>query len=239
MIAALADWRRFVPAGARRSFDLFGSESSTGAAHDRRTSAIFGASRRSIRTGGSAGHADRPRLRRAVRRLSCGRHQGTRPRDRRAGLHERPLGAASSRSRSSWRPRATRRPRSSAISRMLRTFPTTRSTAGSSRRRSSSSTTCAQLSRRCIESSRRAACCSQPCPGLTKISRLEDEQFGEWWHYTGRSVRRLAEEAFGAGNVEVATYGNVLAASGFLDGLAASDLESGRSSTRTIRCTRS
>ena len=63
-------------------------------------------------------------------------------------------------------------------------------------------------------------------PGLTKISGVEDEQFGEWWHFTGRSVRRLAEEAFGTANVEVATYGNVLAASGFLYGLAASDLES-------------
>lgn len=62
-------------------------------------------------------------------------------------------------------------------------------------------------------------------PGLTKISRIEDEQFGEWWHYTGRSVRRLAEEVFGEGAVEVTTYGNVLAASGFLYGLAASDLE--------------
>jgi len=61
-------------------------------------------------------------------------------------------------------------------------------------------------------------------PGLTRISPLEDAEFGEWWHYTGRSARRLAEEAFGAGNVEVVTYGNVLAASGFLYGLAASDL---------------
>ncbi|HEU5490046.1 MAG TPA: methyltransferase domain-containing protein [Gaiellaceae bacterium] len=61
-------------------------------------------------------------------------------------------------------------------------------------------------------------------PGLTKISRIEDEQFGEWWHYTGRSVRRLAEEAFEGGKVEVKTYGNVLAASAFLYGLARSDL---------------
>ena len=75
-------------------------------------------------------------------------------------------------------------------------------------------------------------------PGLTKISRIEDELFGEWWHYTGRSVRRLAEEAFGVGNVEVETYGNVLAASGFLYGLAASDLTA-PSSTRTTRSTRS
>jgi SAM-dependent methyltransferase len=62
-------------------------------------------------------------------------------------------------------------------------------------------------------------------PGLTKISRIEDELYGEWWHFTGRSVRRLAEEAFGSGNVDVETYGNVLAASGFLYGLASSDLK--------------
>ena len=37
--------------------------------------------------------------------------------------------------------------------------------------------------------------------------------------------KRLAEEAFGDGNVEVAAYGNVLSAAGFLYGLAASDLQ--------------
>jgi SAM-dependent methyltransferase len=61
-------------------------------------------------------------------------------------------------------------------------------------------------------------------PGITKISPPEDEAFGEWWHFTARSARRLAEEAFGEGAVEVEAYGNVLAAAGFLYGLAASDL---------------
>lgn len=61
-------------------------------------------------------------------------------------------------------------------------------------------------------------------PGLTKISRIEDEEFGEWWHYTGRSLRRLAEEAFGEGSVHVETFGNVLSAAGFLYGLGAPDL---------------
>ena len=28
-------------------------------------------------------------------------------------------------------------------------------------------------------------------PGLTKISPIEDASYGEWWHYTGRSLRRL------------------------------------------------
>ena len=62
-------------------------------------------------------------------------------------------------------------------------------------------------------------------PGITKISPPEDEEYGEWWHYTGRSLRRLAEEAFGGDEVEVETYGNVLTAAGFLYGLAASDLK--------------
>src|SRR6185312_784848 len=62
-------------------------------------------------------------------------------------------------------------------------------------------------------------------PGLTKISPHEDALYGEWWHYTARSLRRLAGESFGEANVEVASYGNVLAASGFLYGLASSDLE--------------
>lgn len=61
-------------------------------------------------------------------------------------------------------------------------------------------------------------------PGITKISPPEDEVFGEWWHFTARSLGRLAEEAFGEGSVEVGSYGNVLAAAGFLYGLAASDL---------------
>lgn len=61
-------------------------------------------------------------------------------------------------------------------------------------------------------------------PGLTKISPIEDTSYGEWWHYTGRSLRRLGAEAFGDANVEIETYGNVLAAAGFLYGLAASDL---------------
>ncbi len=61
-------------------------------------------------------------------------------------------------------------------------------------------------------------------PGLTKISPPEDDEYGEWWHFTARSAGRLAEEAFGAGNVETRSYGNVLSAAGFLYGLAASDL---------------
>lgn len=69
-------------------------------------------------------------------------------------------------------------------------------------------------------------------PGLTKISPWEDEVWGEWWHFTSRSARRLAEEAFGEGSVDVRAYGNVLSASAFLYGLAASDLRPKELETR-------
>jgi SAM-dependent methyltransferase len=62
-------------------------------------------------------------------------------------------------------------------------------------------------------------------PGITKLSPVDDRAWGEWWHYTARSLRRLAGEAFGEENVSVQTYGNVLAAAAFLYGLAESDLE--------------
>ena len=61
-------------------------------------------------------------------------------------------------------------------------------------------------------------------PCLTKISLDEDDIWGQWWHFTSRSLQRLAGEVFGEGNIEVRTYGNVLSATGFLYGLAASDL---------------
>jgi SAM-dependent methyltransferase len=61
-------------------------------------------------------------------------------------------------------------------------------------------------------------------PGITKISAVDDALWGEWWHYTARSLRRLAGEAFGEENVEVWPFGNVLTAAGFLYGLAATDL---------------
>ncbi len=62
-------------------------------------------------------------------------------------------------------------------------------------------------------------------PGISRIAPIESELFGEWWHLTSWSARSLAEEAFGAGNVEVRAYGNVLAAASFLFGLGAWDLD--------------
>jgi hypothetical protein len=60
-------------------------------------------------------------------------------------------------------------------------------------------------------------------PGLSKVSTQEWP--GSWyWGFTTASARRLFEDTFGAGRVEVEAYGNVLTAVAFLHGLAAEEL---------------
>lgn len=62
-------------------------------------------------------------------------------------------------------------------------------------------------------------------PGLSQ--RVPAPMLGggaDWWRYTARSARRLFTGVFGEENVEVATYGNVLAATAFLHGLVESEL---------------
>ena len=61
-------------------------------------------------------------------------------------------------------------------------------------------------------------------PGISQISRHDMERWGDFWRFTSLSASRLFEEAFGAGNVEVGTHGNVLAAVAALQGLAAEEL---------------
>ena len=61
--------------------------------------------------------------------------------------------------------------------------------------------------------------------GISRIAPVEAPVYGHWWHFTSMSAKRLSEEAFGAGNVDVRTYGNVLAAAGFLYGLGLHDLK--------------
>jgi SAM-dependent methyltransferase len=61
-------------------------------------------------------------------------------------------------------------------------------------------------------------------PGIARIAPVESELFGEWWHFTSMSAKRVTEEVFGEGNVEVESFGNVLAAAGSLYGLGSYDL---------------
>ena len=61
-------------------------------------------------------------------------------------------------------------------------------------------------------------------PGISKISRYDMDRWGHFWSFTTRSVLRLFEAAFPTANLDVRAYGNVLAATAFLHGLAAEEL---------------
>jgi SAM-dependent methyltransferase len=61
-------------------------------------------------------------------------------------------------------------------------------------------------------------------PGICRIAPVEAELYGHWWNFTSMSAARLAAEQFGEENVEVTTYGNVLAAAAYLFGLGLHDL---------------
>lgn len=59
---------------------------------------------------------------------------------------------------------------------------------------------------------------------LVQISRYDYERWGDYWRFTDMGIKRDFEEVFGKGNVEVSTYGNILAAMAELQGIAAEEL---------------
>jgi hypothetical protein len=59
--------------------------------------------------------------------------------------------------------------------------------------------------------------------GITQISRYDMERWGDYWRFTTASVQRLFEPVFDGG-VEIASFGNMLAALAVLQGVAVEDL---------------
>ena len=59
--------------------------------------------------------------------------------------------------------------------------------------------------------------------GISQISRYDMERWGDYWRFTTLSIQKLFEQVFGP-EVIVTSYGNVLAACAFLQGLAVEDL---------------
>jgi SAM-dependent methyltransferase len=61
--------------------------------------------------------------------------------------------------------------------------------------------------------------------GITRIARREGvDDWGEYWHFTCQSSKRLFEQCFAAERTTVLPYGNVLSTISSLHGLAASEL---------------
>jgi SAM-dependent methyltransferase len=59
--------------------------------------------------------------------------------------------------------------------------------------------------------------------GISQISRYDMDRWGDYWRFTTASAKKLFEPVF-KGGVEIESYGNVLAATAFLQGVAVEDL---------------
>ncbi|MCR5235800.1 MAG: class I SAM-dependent methyltransferase [Lachnospiraceae bacterium] len=60
---------------------------------------------------------------------------------------------------------------------------------------------------------------------ICQISRYDMERHGDYWRFTDLSIRLLMEEVFGKDNVSVIPYGNSMAATAFIQGLAVEDID--------------
>jgi SAM-dependent methyltransferase len=61
-------------------------------------------------------------------------------------------------------------------------------------------------------------------PGISPVCRDQHDKNSDCWRFTAASAATLFAMDFGAANVRVRTYGNVLTAVAFLEGLCAGDL---------------
>jgi hypothetical protein len=59
--------------------------------------------------------------------------------------------------------------------------------------------------------------------GLCQISRYDMDRWGDYWRFTTASLQRLLSPIF-KGGVEIESFGNVMAACAFLQGIAVEDL---------------
>lgn len=60
--------------------------------------------------------------------------------------------------------------------------------------------------------------------GISQISEYDMVRWGDYWRFTKLSMKKSFEEVFGAENVEVDFYGNVLTSIAFLQGISAEEL---------------
>ncbi|MFA6715797.1 MAG: methyltransferase domain-containing protein [Victivallaceae bacterium] len=58
--------------------------------------------------------------------------------------------------------------------------------------------------------------------GISQISRFDMDRWGDYWRFTDLSVKKLLEAEFS--KIEMETFGNILAAKAFLDGVVIEDL---------------
>jgi hypothetical protein len=61
--------------------------------------------------------------------------------------------------------------------------------------------------------------------GISQISKYDMDRWGDYWRFTVLSAKKLFEEVYGEGKVEVSSYGNVLSSIAFLEGISSGELK--------------
>ena len=61
--------------------------------------------------------------------------------------------------------------------------------------------------------------------GISQISRFDMDRWGDYWRFTGLSSRKVFSEFFPIENIVIKEYGNALAATAFIQGIVAEELE--------------
>lgn len=61
-------------------------------------------------------------------------------------------------------------------------------------------------------------------PGISQISRYDMDHWGDYWRLTSASAHQLFAKVFQSNLIEIKYYGNVLAATAFLHGIAVEEL---------------
>lgn len=77
----------------------------------------------------------------------------------------------------------------------------------------------------CFRSLRPGGVLLATLPGISQISRYDMDRWGDFWRLTTASAQRLFGNVFGEVRVQVAAHGNALAATAFLHGLCAEELD--------------
>ena len=62
--------------------------------------------------------------------------------------------------------------------------------------------------------------------GISQISRYDMDRWGDYWRFTTASARRSLAEVFPSKTLTIKAYGNLLAATALLHGLASCELSS-------------
>ena len=61
-------------------------------------------------------------------------------------------------------------------------------------------------------------------PGIKSLCTFDDDNWGEKWSFTKKSLKQIFEPVFGMENVQVNSYGNVKISTAYLYGVCAEDL---------------